>query len=108
MLQLGQSDKFLTVSEWQGVTRVHIRHYMQKDGLREHLIPTKKGVALTIEEWKCLKSYIDYVDHMLHHGVMVPDGKTCSKREPLAPGMTTHDIDPILNKIRRESSHLEN
>ena len=64
MLQILNSDKYLTVSEWQGVTRVHLRNFMrlQEDG---PLIPTKKGIALTIDEWQCFKNHINEVDALL-------------------------------------------
>ena len=67
MLQLANSDKYISVSEWQGVTRIHIRTYFNSNGDASggELKPTKKGVALTIEEWKDLKAYIDHVDAMI-------------------------------------------
>ena len=68
MLQLANSDKYISVSEWQGVTHIHIRTYFNSHhdaGGGGELIPTKKGFALTIEEWKDLKAYIDHVDAMI-------------------------------------------
>ena len=57
------------VSEWQGVTRIHIRTYFNSNGDASggggELVPTKKGVALTIDEWKDLKAYINHVDAMI-------------------------------------------
>ena len=63
MLQLTNSNKYLCVNEWQGATRIHIRNYFKSDS--GQLIPTKKGIALTIEEWKALKSYVDHIDAMI-------------------------------------------
>ena len=68
MIQLGTSDKYISVSEWQGVTRIHIRNYFNSNGNTGgggELIPTKKGVALTIDEWKDLKVHIDHIDAMI-------------------------------------------
>ena len=68
MIQLGANDKYITVSEWQGVTRIHIRNYFNSNGDAGgggELIPTKKGVALTIDEWKDLKAHIDHIDAMI-------------------------------------------
>ena len=68
MIQLGANDKYITVSEWQGVTRIHIRAYFNSNGGASgggELIPTKKGVALTIDEWKDLKAHIDHIDAMI-------------------------------------------
>ena len=57
------------MSEWQGVTHIHIHTYYNSNGGAgsgsSQLLPTKKGVALTIEEWKDLKAYIDHVDAMI-------------------------------------------
>ena len=63
MLQLANSDKYLCINEWQGATRVHIRNYFKSDS--GQLIPTKKGIALTIEEWRALKACIDHIDAMI-------------------------------------------
>ena len=63
MLQLANSDKYLCINEWQGATRIHIRNYFKSDS--GQLIPTKKGIALTIEEWKALKAYVDHIDAMI-------------------------------------------
>ena len=60
MLQLANSDKYLCVNEWQGATRIHIRNYFKNDN--NQLIPTKKGIALTVEEWQELKMYISEID----------------------------------------------
>ena len=68
MIQLGASDKYISVSEWQGVTRIHIRTYFNNNENAAgggDLIPTKKGVALTIDEWKDLKAHIDHIDAMI-------------------------------------------
>ena len=68
MLQLAASDKYISVSQWQGTTRIHIRHYFNTNGGAPgggELIPTKKGVALTIDEWKALKGYVDHIDAMI-------------------------------------------
>ena len=68
MLQLAGSDKYISVSEWQGVTRIHIRTYFRNNGSSPgggDLIPTKKGVALRIEEWKALKANVDHIDAMI-------------------------------------------
>ena len=68
MFQLAASDKYITVSQWQGTTRIHIRNYFNTNGGAPgggELIPTKKGVALTIDEWKALKGYVDHIDAMI-------------------------------------------
>ena len=68
MIQLGANDKYISVSEWQGVTCIHIRTYFNSNGDAGgggELIPTKKGVALTIDEWKALKAHMDHIDAMI-------------------------------------------
>ena len=68
MFQLENSEKYISVNEWQGVTRVHIRHFFSSNGGAPgggELMPTKKGVALTISEWQALKNYIDEIDSQI-------------------------------------------
>ena len=65
MFQLAASQKYISVNEWQGVTRIHIRSYFNSNGVDGKLKPTKKGVALTIEEWKALKHHADHIDVMI-------------------------------------------
>ena len=65
MFQLLLSDKYVTVSEWQGTTRVHIQTYFSSNGNAPgggELIPTKKEIAFNIDEWNALKNYVDLVD----------------------------------------------
>ena len=65
MFQLLLSKKYVNVSEWQGTTRIHIQTYFSSNGDAPgsgELIPTKKGIALTTDEWNALKNYIDIVD----------------------------------------------
>ena len=64
MFQLTNDDKFVCVNEWQGATRIHIRNYFKVPENR-NLIPTKKGVTLTIDEWNALKAQIDHIDAMI-------------------------------------------
>ena len=65
MLQLAASDKYISVNEWQGVTRIHIHTYFKSNGGGGEPIPTKKGVTLTTEEWKALKHHADHIDAMI-------------------------------------------
>ena len=45
-----------SVKTYQGEVRVHLRHYA------EDRVPTKKGVALTAEEWQDVKLLIPNID----------------------------------------------
>ena len=64
MFQLTNGNKFVCVNEWQGATQIHIRNYF-KVPENGNLIPTKKGVTLTIDEWNVLKAQIDHIDAMI-------------------------------------------
>ena len=79
MFQLANSDKYLTVSDWQGATLVHIRTYFNpnQDGSGQ-MRPTKKGIALMVDEWKALKSYVEYIDAQV--GVLEDDRKSTQLR----------------------------
>lgn len=53
-------NRFATVSEFKGKVRVDIReYYMTDDGERR---PGKKGISLSIEEWKKLTSQLDDIE----------------------------------------------
>ena len=89
MIQLGAKDKHVSVSEWQGVTHIHICTYFNSKGDAGgggELIPTKKGVALTIDEWKDLKAHMDHIDAMI---AFSEDEHICGKNP-------THEILPAL------------
>lgn len=91
MFQLLLSDKYVSVSEWQGTTRIHIRTYFSSNGDAPgsgELIPTKKGIALTIDEWNALKNYIDIVDAEIAH---------CEDQRILGKGMNHAPYVPPLN-----------
>lgn len=50
-------NRFATVSEFKGKVRVDIReYYMTDDGERR---PGKKGISLSMDEWKKLTSQLD-------------------------------------------------
>lgn len=50
-------NRFATVSEFKGKVRVDIReYYMTDEGERR---PGKKGISLSMEEWKKLTSQLD-------------------------------------------------
>ncbi|CAG8470150.1 6260_t:CDS:2 [Paraglomus brasilianum] len=48
--------KRVTVRKWNAIKMVDIREFY--DGSK----PTKKGISLTIDQWKKLKSFIDNID----------------------------------------------
>ncbi|XP_070189351.1 uncharacterized protein [Littorina saxatilis] len=54
---------YVSVSEYRGETQVHIRHYAGGKAGDDTLRPTKRGIALKLEEWNTLKSLIPHVDH---------------------------------------------
>ena len=85
MLQLANSDKYICVNEWQGTLRIHIRTHFNSNGSGHgggELIPTKKGVALTIEEWKALKAHMDHVDALI---AFAEDERIINKPEANTP-----------------------
>ena len=113
MFLLGTSDKYLTVSEWNGVTRVHIRSYFHNDS--GELLPTKKGVALTIDEWKALKSYVDSVDAQIDllKDEEKPFGQLQQQKvsslipEKEAEQGNSQKISSLISKIRRVAPYQQ-
>ena len=82
------SDKYVNVSEWQGATCIHIQSYFSPEESYGKLIPTKKGVALTIDEWRALKNWMGLIDskiaqcedrHILQNQ---PENSTNGKHNP--------------------------
>ena len=114
MLQLANSDKYLCVNEWQGATQIHIRNYFKSDS--GQLIPTKKGIALTIEEWKALKACVDHIDAMIafsedEHIL----GKKSGQLQPSPPYQPQSLIPeecqakpPSTDTITKQLSHIRN
>ena len=118
MIQLGASDKYISVSEWQGVTHIHIRTYFNNNDNSAgggQLIPTKKGVALMNDEWKDLKAHIDHIDAMI---AFSEDERILGKKATIAPPppqqpqslipeacqykpLTTEAIERQLSQIRK-------
>lgn len=53
----------IDVRSFRGMTLVDIRQYYRaEDGA---IVPTKKGISLTLEQWKALKGAIDDVDRVI-------------------------------------------
>ena len=70
MWTLGDRNIMVTVNEFAGKTRVHIRQYFNPDPINTplNLVPTKKGIALTLTEWEALKEHVMEVDRALKGG----------------------------------------
>ena len=114
MLQLAASDKYISFSEWQGVTRIHIRTYFRSNGRATggvDLIPTKKGVALTIEEWKALKAYVDHIDAMIafSEDECTLGRKAVSTPLPPSPPQQPQGLMPEISQYKppRQSSQMQ-
>lgn len=54
--------KLVNVSLYEGVVLVDIRSYFR---LNDTVLPTKKGISLTVDQWKRLKDAIHDVDRMV-------------------------------------------
>ncbi|XP_041372688.1 activated RNA polymerase II transcriptional coactivator p15-like [Gigantopelta aegis] len=61
MFQLSRM-RFATVSEFRGKVMVGIREYYEADG---DLRPGRKGISLTLEQWKSLKDQMDDIDEAI-------------------------------------------
>lgn len=61
MIELGKM-RYATVGEFRGRKMVNIREFYEADG---ELRPGKKGIALSEDQWKKLKSSVDKIDEAL-------------------------------------------
>ncbi|CAC5402769.1 unnamed protein product [Mytilus coruscus] len=68
MLPIGD-DIFVVVSEWCDKVLVHIRKY-EKNSAAIY-VPTKKGVALTLNQWQLLEMYVNEIEDAI--GQMIDD-----------------------------------
>ena len=48
--------KRVTICEWQGVPRVDLREFYERDG---KLLPGKKGIVLSLTEYQIVKQFIE-------------------------------------------------
>ena len=55
------TNKRVTVNEFKNNLYIHIRQYDQIEG-KDYFVPTKKGIALNVEQFEKLKEIIDSVD----------------------------------------------
>jgi len=60
-VELG-NKRFVSLSHFKGRTSVDIREFYEKDG---DMLPGKKGISLTIEQWELLKKLIPEIDAAL-------------------------------------------
>lgn len=63
LLKLGTRGYYVTVNEFQGKIRVHIRKY--NDGLEKGKVPTVYGVALSVDEFEELKNVLVDLSEMV-------------------------------------------
>ena len=54
------------VKEYEGQVLIHFRHYFKASG-QDRWYPTKRGVALTLEEWDNLIEAIISIDAEVRH-----------------------------------------
>ena len=57
------NNRFISVSSFRGRLKVDIREYYVND--KGERLPGKKGISLSLDEWKKLKDYVDDVDGAL-------------------------------------------
>ena len=64
---LGSRNIRITVNDFAGEKRVHVRQYFTPDPIHapHTLVPTKRGAALKLAEWDALKQHMTAVDNAI-------------------------------------------
>ena len=62
MLDLS-GKKYVSVREFKGKTLIDIREFYEKEG---NLLPGKKGISLSVEQYNNLKKAIESIDSQLN------------------------------------------
>ena len=108
MFQLANSKKYITVGPFQGNLLVDIRKYYIKAGPdgQEKLLPGQPGIALTVEQWRSLKTMVDAVDASIdeyeHQNPPAQQHRPAGPVKPLMPrcsGLVRHDVPPNVPSL---------
>ena len=65
VLNLSKSRK-VSVSSYRGSILIHFREYYEKEGV---ISPGKKGIALTLDQWKLVKEHIPTISNEVQHSL---------------------------------------
>jgi len=66
LTRIGQRDIYWTVNKFNGEQVVHLRHYFHpEDEEGDGLVPTKKGLCLTLNEFNYLSSMMNDIKREL-------------------------------------------
>ncbi|CAG2246471.1 unnamed protein product [Mytilus edulis] len=68
MIPIG-GDIFVVVNEWDDKVLIHIRKYEKNSA--DTYVPTKKGIALRLNQWQLLEMYVNEIDAAI--GQMIDD-----------------------------------
>ena len=85
---LGENSKFyISITSWKEEVKVHIRVF---DLCNSKLIPQKKGIALSLNEWDCLMASQNEILAKMSNDTVYPDSMTVEPPTPIQISPVSH------------------
>ena len=107
MFRIGDNETKISVTTWNNAVKVHFRKFFQSKFDRKKFYPSKQGIALTLAEWKDLKTLISQVDEVIDCSeIMLKNDVEVETRPPYLRQFAVNEnkinLQPFNNKAANE------